>query len=263
MPDLGMFGAMDRYAPGEMTYGYVNGNPVMGRDPLGTAPDECNTVLMINFLSWWDRTSLDKDISDFRESFDNSEEMKWDVKEIYVHGLSKEEAKKLIMEAINNPDEDNNFDKVDFLFIHGHGGDPKDQNGKIDINNGSDVTFSPDDILDMRQQSTKGDFDPSDISDLDYKHRRRLNNMWPDETLCFTCFSAFDKSMAEAFGGDFLGFLDGTVSNAYSTYVTHILENIANGKSLKDSYNLPFNLPQSPFTQIKLGKGPDFFSSEK
>jgi RHS repeat-associated protein len=35
MPDLGMFGAVDRYAPGEMTYGYVNGNPVMGRDPRG------------------------------------------------------------------------------------------------------------------------------------------------------------------------------------------------------------------------------------
>jgi hypothetical protein len=87
--------------------------------------------------------------------------------------------------------------------------------------------------------------------------------MWPDETLCFTCFSAFDKSMAEAFGGDFIGFLDGTVSNAYSTYVTHILENIANGMSLKDAYSLPFNLPQSPFTQIKLGEGPDFFSSEK
>jgi hypothetical protein len=37
MPDLGMFGAVDRYAPGEMTYGYAGGNPIMFSDPSGEA----------------------------------------------------------------------------------------------------------------------------------------------------------------------------------------------------------------------------------
>ena len=29
---FGRFGAVDRYVPDEMTFGYVGGNPVMGRD---------------------------------------------------------------------------------------------------------------------------------------------------------------------------------------------------------------------------------------
>jgi hypothetical protein len=37
MPNLGMFGAVDRYAPGEMTYGYAGGNPIMFSDPRGEA----------------------------------------------------------------------------------------------------------------------------------------------------------------------------------------------------------------------------------
>jgi RHS repeat-associated protein len=33
--EFGQFGAVDRYAPDEMTYGYAGGNPVMMVDPLG------------------------------------------------------------------------------------------------------------------------------------------------------------------------------------------------------------------------------------
>ena len=35
MPDIGRFGAVDRYAPGEQTYGYAAMNPLMYRDPRG------------------------------------------------------------------------------------------------------------------------------------------------------------------------------------------------------------------------------------
>jgi RHS repeat-associated protein len=35
MPDLGMFSAVDRYAPGEATYGYAAMNPLLYRDPRG------------------------------------------------------------------------------------------------------------------------------------------------------------------------------------------------------------------------------------
>jgi RHS repeat-associated protein len=45
-PGIGRFSAVDRLAPGEASYGYVNGNPVMFGDPLGlvgaswASPDE-------------------------------------------------------------------------------------------------------------------------------------------------------------------------------------------------------------------------------
>jgi RHS repeat-associated protein len=38
-PEFGQFGATDRYAPDEMTYGYAGGNPVMYSDPWGLAVD--------------------------------------------------------------------------------------------------------------------------------------------------------------------------------------------------------------------------------
>jgi RHS repeat-associated protein len=225
MPEVGLFGAVDRYAPGEMTYGYAGGNPIMFKDPRGEERNtESNSVLILLLHSSWDQysssTSADKYTKIFKPDSDKHDKYKWNIK---VLDWSDE---CIDIEKITNTIK--GFDP-DFLFIVGHGGNPHtNKSGQPNIN--WKEWFKDPNILDAKaieKMKEANTIESTDDDDDDV--------FWPEEVFCLSCYSAYNDTLPKAFGGDFLGFLGDVTPSLIHVYISALLEAIANGATLKEA----------------------------
>jgi RHS repeat-associated protein len=221
-PGIGRFSAVDRLAPGEASYGYVGGNPVMFGDPLGLKRNlEDNSVLIINLLTTFDQAASSSTVDRFQAPFDGSTIMTWKINSL---DFSRESITPSTIEnqiSVSDPS---------LLIIIGHGSDPsKTSTGKTNLNWDSISTFQyildANDILKMKENNQTVSDDPE--KEFDYQ--------WPDEIVCFACYGADQGTLPNAFGGNFMGFETDITPSGLNKYLEKLLTEIANGSTLKEA----------------------------